>query len=66
MTPANRPASAGAPRGAAAFVLGVGLATVGSTVSLLSATGITTAAGDFDSGAIYTGIYVAVGLVAGH
>ena len=65
MIPANRPASAGAPRGAAAFVLGVGLATVGSTVSLLSATGITTAAGDFDSGAIYTGIYVAVGLVAG-
>ena len=65
MTPANRLASAGAPRGAAAVVLGVGLATAGSTLSLLSATGITTAAGDFDSGAIYTGIYVAVGLVAG-
>ena len=65
MTPANRPASAGGPRGAAIFVLGVGFATAGSTVSLLSATGITTAAGDFDSGAIYTGIYVAIGLVAG-
>ncbi|CAB4943916.1 MAG: hypothetical protein F2840_05465 [Actinobacteria bacterium] len=56
MTAANRPASAGGSRGAAAFVLGVGLATAGSSVSLLSATGITTVAGNFDSGAIYTGL----------
>lgn len=65
MTPAKRPASDGGPRVAAAFVLGVGLATSGSSVSLLSATGITTEAGNFDSGAIYTGLYVAIGLVAG-
>ena len=65
MTAANRPASAGGSRGAAAFVLGVGLATAGSSVSLLSATGITTVAGNFDSGAIYTGLYLAIGLVAG-
>jgi hypothetical protein len=34
-------------------------------VSLLSATGITTAAGPIDSGAIYTGLYIVIGLVAG-
>jgi len=65
VTPANRPAGAGGSRPAAVFVLGVGLATAGSSVSLLSATGITTAAGNFDSGAIYTGLYVAIGLIAG-
>jgi hypothetical protein len=65
VTAANRPASARGSRGAAAFVLGVGLGTAGSFVSLLSATGITTAAGHLDSGAIYTGLYIVIGLVAG-
>lgn len=65
MTAANRPASARGSKGAAAFVLGVGLATAGSSVSLLGATGITTEAGHLDSGAIYTGLYIVIGLVAG-
>ncbi len=52
-------------RRAPLLVFGVSLASAGSSVSALSATGITTVAGKFDSGAIFTGAYVATGLVAG-
>ena len=60
----NRVPVASRLRGSA-FVLCTALATAGGAIALISATGITTAAGQLSRGAIYSGIYLAVTLLAG-
>ncbi len=52
-------------RGPWAFGAAVAVSTAGVAISLLSATGITTSAGQMNRGALYTGVYLATGLLAG-
>lgn len=51
--------------GARALVLTVALSTAGAAMCLISATGITTAAGGLSRGALYSGLYLALSLAAG-
>lgn len=62
---AEPPVSGSTGRSATAFVLGTALASIGGALGLISATGITTAAGGQSGGALDTGAYLAINLAAG-
>jgi anti-anti-sigma regulatory factor len=51
--------------GTRALVLSVAVSAAGSATALISATGITTEAGQLSRGAVYSGLYLALGLAAG-
>lgn len=58
-------ASSPSSTGTRALVLTVALSTTGSAIALISATGITTSAGQMSRGAVYSGIYLALAMAAG-
>ncbi|MCH1448204.1 MAG: hypothetical protein L7U42_05835, partial [Candidatus Nanopelagicales bacterium] len=51
--------------GTRALLLTVALSTAGSATALISATGITTAAGGLSRGALFSGLFLAASMAAG-